>query len=109
MKGYVYLLTDGEFYKIGVTRGSIEKRIKKLQTGNPYCIDIVDYYETENPFKMEQMLHNRHKHQRVNNEWFSLKQDDINGFKSECNKLEYIISSLEYNPFFNKGGSRQQL
>ena len=36
-KGYVYLLGDFEkegAYKIGVTRGTIERRIKKLQTGN---------------------------------------------------------------------------
>ena len=35
--GYVYLLCengDNELYKIGVTSGSIENRIKKLQTGN---------------------------------------------------------------------------
>ena len=35
--GYVYLLADGlndGIYKIGVTTGSIENRIKKLQTGN---------------------------------------------------------------------------
>ena len=52
MKGYVYLLTDGEFFKIGVTRGSIEKRIKKLQTGNPDNIVIVNYHLTEYPFKL---------------------------------------------------------
>ena len=50
MKGYVYLLTDGEFFKIGVTKGSIEKRIKKLQTGNPNNIAIVNYHLTEYPF-----------------------------------------------------------
>ena len=35
--GYVYVLGDftkANIYKIGVTRGNVEKRIKKLQTGN---------------------------------------------------------------------------
>ena len=34
-------------FKIGVTRGSIEKRIKKLQTGNSEEIFLVNYYETD--------------------------------------------------------------
>ena len=45
-KGYVYLLGDFDkegAYKIGVTRGTIERRIKKLQTGNSGEIYIVDY------------------------------------------------------------------
>ena len=52
-KGYVYLLGDFEkegSYKIGVTRGTIEHRIKKLQTGNSGEIYIVDYFQTEHPF-----------------------------------------------------------
>ena len=46
--GFVYLLGDWgkeKTYKIGVTRGKIEKRIKSLQTGNSGEIYIVDYFE----------------------------------------------------------------
>ena len=100
MKGYVYLLTDGELYKIGVTRGSIDKRIAKLQTGNPYIIQMLDCYETEDPFKLEKMLHNKYKLQNVNNEWFSLSLEDINNFESVCNNFEDIIIALKDNPFF---------
>ncbi len=102
MKGYVYLLTDGEYYKIGVTRGDIEKRIKKLQTGNPYDIVVVDYYCTKHPFKIEQMLHARHSHQRMKNEWFELPDNSVKNFRKECEKMEEIISSLQSNYFFNK-------
>ena len=100
MKGYVYLLTDSEFYKIGVTRGSIDKRIGKLQTGNPNDISIVKYHATEHPFKLEKMLHNKYKLQNVNNEWFSLSLEDINNFESVCNNFEDIIIALKDNPFF---------
>ena len=46
--GSVYLLGDSEkegIFKIGVTRGDIQKRIKKLQTGNAGEIYLVSYYE----------------------------------------------------------------
>ena len=99
MKGYVYLLTDGELYKIGVTRGSIENRISKLQTGNPYDIAIIDYFESEYPFKVEKMLHARHSQQRINNEWFNLEKEDVNNFRDECIKCESIVESIKYNPW----------
>ena len=100
MKGYVYLLTDGEYFKIGVTRGSIENRIKKLQTGNPDDIVLVKYYQTEYPFKMEKSLHAKHRCQRVNNEWFNLTLEDTSNFESECRKIEEMFKSLKDNPFF---------
>lgn len=100
MQGYVYLLTDGEFYKIGVTRGSIQKRISKLQTGNPNDITIVKYYQTEHPFKLESALHARHSHQRINNEWFDLTLDDVTSFNQECEKIDQMFDQLKDNPFF---------
>ena len=100
MKGYVYLLTDGEFFKIGVTRGSIEKRIKKLQTGNPDHIAIVNYHLTEYPFKLESALHARHAHQRINNEWFDLSLNDVTSFKQECEGIDQMFDQLKDNPFF---------
>ena len=100
--GYVYLLTDGELYKIGVTRGSIDRRIKKLQTGNPYDIVMVAYHITDYPFKVEKMLHSRYGCKRFNNEWFELHPDDVVGFADECRKCEDIISALSGNPFFMK-------
>jgi hypothetical protein len=100
MNGYVYLLTDGELYKIGVTRGYIENRIKKLQTGNPYEICIVDCFATDNPFKLEKMLHNKHSWKRVNNEWFALEACDVRNFKSDCEKFVSIMDALKDNPFF---------
>jgi hypothetical protein len=99
---YVYLLTDGELYKIGVTRGSIKKRIDKLQTGNPYQIAVIHTYETEYPFKIESMLHNQHQAKKVNNEWFNLSKDDIESFIPDCIKYERIIESLKGNPFFKE-------
>ena len=98
--GYVYLIFDGELYKIGVTRGSIDKRIKKLQTGNPYNIILIDSYQTNFPFQIEKMLHARFVNEKVNNEWFNLSLEDVNNFQKECEKCSGIISALKDNPFF---------
>lgn len=70
-KGYVYLLGDWEkdgVYKIGVTRGTIERRIKKLQTGNSGEIYIVDYFQTEHPFFIERWMHIKYNSKKVMNE-----------------------------------------
>ena len=99
MQGCVYLITDGEFFKIGVTRGSIEKRIRKLQTGNPDSIVIISHYDTDYPFKIESALHARHSHQRINNEWFNLTPYDIKNFKKECEQLDYMFTKIKDNPF----------
>ena len=103
--GCVYLLGDWEkenWYKIGVTRGSIEKRIKKLQTGNGGEIYLVDKYETEHPFMLEKILHTRFSNNRVLNEWFELSTEDVIKFKEHCEFAEGIINTLKDNYFFKK-------
>ena len=104
-KGCVYLLGDLEkdgMYKIGVTRGSLERRIKKLQTGNPGEIYLCQYFETDYPFFLEKTLHSRFLAKKVLNEWFSLTFEDIVNFKKTCEEIEQMIDGLKDNPFFMK-------
>lgn len=101
--GWVYLLGDWDKenrYKIGVTRGDIEKRIKKLQTGNSGEIYLVDRYETEHPFMMEKMLHIRFNNDKVLNEWFELQHEDVVKFKEHCESVEEAINALKDNYYF---------
>ena len=103
--GTVYLLGDWEkenYYKIGVTRGDIDKRIKKLQTGNGGEIYLVSKYETEHPFLMEKMLHMRFNNERVMNEWFSLDNDTVIHFTDHCKDVELTIEALKDNYYFKK-------
>ena len=44
-RGFVYLLCDGEHFKIGMTKKDIYKRISELQTGNPNEIWLHSYSE----------------------------------------------------------------
>lgn len=103
--GSVYLLGDSEkegIFKIGVTRGDIQKRIKKLQTGNAGEIYLVSYYETEHPFLMEKMLHTKFFGDKVLNEWFSLTTEEVVAFKKSCEEIQKTIDALKDNYFFKK-------
>ena len=89
--GYVYLICDSghdNMFKIGVTKQSIKKRIKQLQTGNGSEIFLMAYHETEYPFYIERMLHQKFCSDRKIGEWFDLKGDKSFKFKEECERLE---------------------
>lgn len=102
-KGYVYLLGDfgkDGIFKIGVTRGTIENRIKKLQTGNSGEIYIVDYFQTEHPFFIEKWIHIQYGDRNILNEWFELTIDDMKNFKKNCQKFEDLYN-ISHKPIEN--------
>ena len=100
MEGFVYLLCDGEKFKIGMTKKKdIQERIKELQTGNPYEIWLRSYYQTNYPLKIEKMMHARHAPSNVKNEWFDLTPQEVLNFKNDCEECERILKSMKDNPF----------
>lgn len=102
---FVYLLGDSgqdNTFKIGMTRGTIEKRIKQLQTGNGEEIYLVDFYETIYPFFLERLLHTKLFPKQKRNEWFNLEASDIVNFKNYCKEFEAVAESLKDNPFSQK-------
>lgn len=104
-KGFVYLLGDTSndgIYKIGVTRGDIGKRIKKLQTGNSGEIFLCDYFDTDYPFFIESRLHTLFSDKNVLNEWYELTLEERKNFKEICKKEEKMVDALKDNPFFKK-------
>jgi hypothetical protein len=99
-RGFVYLLCDGERFKIGMTKHKdIQKRIKELQTGNPNEIWLHSYYETDYPLKIEKMMHGKHAPSNIKNEWFDLNVSQVFNFKEECKQCEEILKALHDNPF----------
>jgi hypothetical protein len=102
---YVYLLGDSgqdNTFKIGVTRGSVEKRIRQLQTGNGEEIYLVNFYETDYPFFIERLMHNKFYPKQKRNEWFNLDVEDVVKFRDHCKAFEDTASSLKDNPFSKK-------
>ena len=101
-EGYVYLLCNPleECYKIGVTTGTIEERMKKLQTGSSNEIHIVSYFKSAAPFKLESLLHAKYSTKRKVGEWFELEPEQVFEFKKVCEEKEKTIESLKDNPWF---------
>ena len=99
----VYLIKDEvvELYKIGVAKNP-HRRLQKLQTGNPHRLSLIYTYETEYPFRLETLLHNKFRNQHVLNEWYELSDQQALGFLASCKEQNEIIYAMLDNPFFNK-------
>ncbi len=76
-RGYTYLLHNGTHYKIGITAGTVTKRVVELQTGSPTKIEISGYSYNKNALEMEQWLHTKFHSKRLEGEWFALNDDDV--------------------------------
>lgn len=108
-KGCVYLLSiadnsGNEYFKIGITKRDIKKRISELQTGNPNEVSLLHAYESKNYKKVEKWMHRKHGQSKTlaKNEWFTLTDEQVFSFIEDCKEADKTISFLlETNPFFN--------
>jgi len=76
--GFIYALqAEGSVYiKIGRTTGSIEHRLKTLQTGQPTPLHIVAHQGVETDLaRIEHQIHQFLATERQQGEWFALKLD----------------------------------
>lgn len=73
----IYIIKCKEFYKIGVTTGSIEGRVSTLQVGNPFKLELVFAIKTEKADYLEKVIHNHFSPKRLRGEWFELTSDDF--------------------------------
>lgn len=76
-RGTIYLVTDGQYTKIGATTYNVEKRRNELQVGNPRQLNIIGKYATKNRFIQEQKLHLEYSAKHILGEWFELSDKDI--------------------------------
>ena len=100
--GYVYLIEDvnNNTFKIGVTKSDVNKRLKRLQTGNSTGLRIKYQFQYDYPYRLESMLHTHFKHYCELNEWFGLP--DPTEFLNKCVEFSDIIDSMKDNPYFKK-------
>ena len=98
---FIYLLKidtpDKRLYKIGSTKGSVHNRIKSLQTGCPYEIQLIEKYETIFGQVVERTLHNRYVSDKTHGEWFYLNLSEEVNFLENCKKIEELNINLEKN------------
>ena len=64
----VYFLRAGPFIKIGKATHSPALRVRELQTGCPYPIEVLSFIPGD--FAMERKLHKRFAHCHAHGEWF---------------------------------------
>ena len=78
---FIYLLESWWKYKIWKAI-NINHRIKQLETGNPFPIKLIHYFESSDYSNEEIKLHNHFKSKVFRNEWFCLNSKDIEYIKS---------------------------
>ena len=108
---FVYLINieRTDLYKIGITRKTIKERMKSLQTGSPFKLFIIDFYETDMCQKIETILHRNFKHKKyvsedfenLIGEWFQLTFEDVKDFREKCQKIEDNVNYLKVNSTFD--------
>ncbi len=75
-QGFVYLMFDGELWKIGKAL-NIAPRKKQLerQLGEP--LELLHSIRSDDYSRAEAEMHYRHKHCRIRGEWFNLAPDEL--------------------------------
>jgi predicted GIY-YIG superfamily endonuclease len=100
-KSYVYIITDGEDYKVGVSDNP-GKRLKQLQTGNPKKLRIVSTFtlpEKSTAFKVE-----RESHTKIGalyekrGEWFKGASEFHINLIVDTAFMRFTESVMDYNP-----------
>jgi|AntRauTorcE11897_2_1112592.scaffolds.fasta_scaffold01182_5 hypothetical protein len=88
----IYLVSskidDMTVYKIGYTARSVETRIKEFKTGNCSEFEIIHIYEPlDFPVTIETSLHKHFYDKKINGEWFSLTEQDVESFLGKCEEI----------------------
>jgi len=102
--GFIYLLNmvGTDYYKIGITKRDLKKRINELQTGCPDKIELINHFECTYYYKVESWLHRIYKNKRLNGEWFILDDADVNDFINKCETLhDNVVLLINENPYYN--------
>lgn len=99
-KGYVYFFKHVGLspVKVGMTTSeTVTNRFESFKTYAPYGAEILGYIETENPLKLEQLIHNQFKEKRLQGEFFEISTDIVNSLilkhsSSKVNKIKHAFN-----------------
>ncbi len=87
MCGWLYLIRNGDLYKIGITK-HFDKRMRQLKPDN-----VVAKLYTSDYKLLERELHNRYKKYRIpQTEYFRLKTIHLKEIKQRISNLDFNIS-----------------
>jgi len=80
VKGVVYLLRAGAFFKIGKSI-DLDKRLGQIKLQLPYPVEVVHVIQAAHPLEAEAQWHRRFAALRRNGEWFELSEAEVDEFK----------------------------
>ncbi len=83
--GYLYLIhcVGFPYYKIGVTTREPQSRVRALQTGMPFELELEYAVQVPDIYREEEMLHDAYKDNHVRGEWFNLTPAELEYLKGE--------------------------
>lgn len=94
MHDYVYIIKDGDRYKIGYS-GDPERRLKSLQTGNPRKLELVFRFKTLWAEPLEYYLQDHFKSKQTRGEWYALTDKELNEMPEVIEKIRRARATEE--------------
>ena len=84
VKGYVYLIRcvtddDKRRCKVGASTNP-QARLRTLQTGNPFSLELVHTFPSDDMYASEFAMHKKFGDKRLGDEWYLLEADHIEAF-----------------------------
>ena len=96
-KSSIYLITNGEYCKIGRTSNSVKQRVNSIQSSHPTKLTIlhsISKLSHNQSLSEELALHTIFRDCRQSGEWFKLTSEQID----QCTQLMNSIIPDEYIP-----------
>ena len=85
MSGWLYLIRNGDLYKIGITK-NFERRMRQLKPDK-----VVTKFYSADFLKLERELHNRYKQVRIpQTEYFRLEDYQVKEIKKRFHILIFL-------------------
>ena len=87
-QGFVYLMFDGELWKIGKAL-NIASRKKQLERQLDKTLELLHSIQSDDYSRAEAEMHYRYRHCRIRGEWFDLSPDESANIKG-INSVSYL-------------------
>ena len=112
--GYVYVVSNDDMkegqYKIGITRRTVEERMKELGSGasHSFPMNVHGYVYCDDCFQVESAMHRHFANRRVNQinskkEWFKTTLPEIKqAFKEVCDIDIELVETTNDNYLYSK-------